>query len=234
MEPVYYKLPIRLAPTSSIALAVILGLFAAAGIVGILAVNGQIGALDFASIRSPAERTIGFIVFGGITSWCLWVAFKLVAMLVPGSPLCHLQVSAKGIVERDFLRTRAYAWPDLSGFRVVTRTKIDRDRHSTSKTYYYYVNAVSPELADKLLDDDPFYAQPILSIHAHDYGEGDPHFDAQNMAIWLNGVREMALKGELKDGDSLTPPAGFESVTLSVATKDAAAPDRAPSVIQRQ
>ena len=235
MDPVYHRLPIRLVPRTdfSIVAVVLLGIMTAAGIAMVLVASGQVDALNrIFDYHEPFKTRLVFSLFCSVFALPFLGAFiKAASKLLPSSPYFHLQVSGKGIVKRDVPRSRTYAWSELSGFRVVKRTK-RRDGSDTED--YYYVNAVSPELVGKLLDDDPYYAQPVSSLSADEFGSNDDQTDAGNLAAWLNELRDLALKGELKDGDSVAPPAGFESIGSSIAEKGRGAPVRTPTIIRRQ
>jgi hypothetical protein len=209
MEEVSIRLPIRLVPRQGSNFIPILVMILAAAILLWWAANrvGQIWG-DGARAATGADY---FYIFFALAFAC-WVvartlrAFRRISL---GSPEHYLEVSSGGITVRTGQRKQAFPWASLSAFDAVARMRI-----SDPIYYEHYVVALPASVDGAPTDLQERYRRAHLRIAVSDFGHDDDAANAEDLAAWLNTLRDLALNHLLRaDSEISIPPSLLHAIS---------------------
>jgi hypothetical protein len=127
--------------------------------------------------------------------------------LLPRAPFVNLTVDFDGVRHRRFLRLQNHTWTELSDFSVGPRRWWPRYRPPMVIAHFGY------QMSSAEKGDTPDIA---IEIDPRRYG------DADDLCMWLNDIRHLALMQQLQPHRPVTVPAGFRGRALSLAPRDRA------------
>jgi hypothetical protein len=233
MEPIEHPLPLRLIPRKDSQVLPIFCSLLFLGVIWLIALkhspmtlvqkHGPIGYLYLLLFAIFFLATIGVLAVS-------------VMKLLPRSPYYYLEIARGGIVLRQGVNTKRFAWSDVSPFVVHIEVITTRNKYGgETKTTYYYVVAVPAADVALLQDEGERLSRAIFNIVADEYGAGSNEQDASALADWLTEIRSDALANSGQSAVKVAVPPQFRDTVVS-ATVQPASPlaKKRASVIERR
>jgi hypothetical protein len=233
MEQVIRGLPLRLVPRKGGQIGAIVVLLIFMAIAGFII--GQFGPWQLAASGHPA----GYFILAFFALFLLipivWIV-SAVLKLLPGSPYYYLEIAATGLVLRQGLWSKRFAWADLSPFTVNLEIHTSRDSNGRrSRTEYYYVVADPAGKADLPQDREKRQRRAAFKVLPDEYGAGSGKADAHALAAWLTEIRAAALASPGRPVKQVAVPSEFCDTALPIVMNGGAASGHRPSggVVER-
>jgi len=231
MQQTESRLPLRLIPRKGFQIGTIVVLLIFMGIAGFII--AQFAPWELVRANSPIGY--GILLFFSIFFLIplIWIA-SAVLKLLPGSPYYYLEIASAGLVLREGLRSKRFAWAELSPFAVHLEVFTSRDKNGNrTTTESYYVLALRAADEAVLQDKGARLHRAAFKMLPDEYGAASKEADAEAMAKLLTEIRAAALTGRLVK--TVAVPPEFHETALPAQTIRAAVarPARSGGVIER-
>lgn len=229
------RLPIRLLPRrrGQIVPAIFFGIFLGFAVFWTAMAASMIGKSDFGDPGVPAFWLGKLFPLFGVPFMLIGAGgiARAILKMLPGSPYYHVEIKAEGLLIRAPFKQRHFAWRDLPPFDTLERRR--RTKNGVRIDWYTVaMESLPPKPGMKPGDG---YQREVLRISADEYGANNGQQDADDLAAWLNHLRELAADRRLASTEEVELPEGFRASARSsgVSSPGMRPAQHTPTVVRR-